>query len=350
MQLRTLAEYARSVRSTLPDQVFEPARSRLVWLPIHVAVISALVWAIAEGHVPTWLWPVVSIVIGCSLAGLTFLGHETLHGGVVRGRLALRLVGFIGFLPFTISPTLWTAWHNRVHHNHCSQPGIDPDMYPTIAEYRTQFVARLMAFVGLGRRQPLTVITLLIGLTVQSQQVLWTSRVLGILSPALFVRAIVETLLAVAFWTGVAVLVGPVAFVFVYVLPLVVANSIVMAFIMTNHNLSPLTKVNDPLVNSLSVTLPRALEWVTLDFGYHVEHHLFPTMSMRHGRIVRAALREQFSDHYQTLPMTTALHRLYSTARVYQDDVTLIDPPSGRTYPTLVPRQPAARDDVAATR
>jgi len=350
MQLTTIAEYARRVRPSLPADAFEPARSRLAWLPIHVGVITALVWALAAGHVPGALWPVVSILIGCSLAGLTFLGHETLHGGVVRGRLALRLVGFIGFLPFTISPTLWTAWHNRVHHNHCSQPGIDPDMYPTLAEYETQFVARLMAFVGLGRRQPLTVITLLIGLTVQSQQVLWTSRVLGILSPALFVRAIVETLLGVTFWVGLAMLVGPLAFVFVYVVPLVVANSIVMAFIMTNHNLSPLTAINDPLVNSLSVTLPRALEWVTLDFGYHVEHHLFPAMSMRHGRSVRAALRDQFPDRYQSLPLTTALNRLYSTARVYQDDVTLIDPPSGRTFPTLLPRQLAARDDVAATR
>lgn len=108
-----------------------------------------------------------------------------------------------------------------------------------------------------------------------------------------------------------------------------------MMFIMTNHNLNPLTAINDPLVNSLSVTLPRPLEWLTLDFGYHVEHHLFPAMSMRHGRAVRGVLREQFPDRYQALPLTTALHRLFSTARVYRDDVTLIDPPSGRTFPTL---------------
>jgi hypothetical protein len=38
------------------------------------------------------------------------------------------------------------------------------------------------------------------------------------------------------------------------------------------------------------------------------------------------------------MPLTTALHQLYVTARVYKDDVTLIDPPSGKTFPTLVPR------------
>jgi len=343
MQLRTIADYARTIRAALPADAFEPARSRVVWLPIHAAVIGALTWALAAGHVPAPLWPVVSIVIGCSLAGITFLGHETLHGGVVRGRHAIRWIGWLGFLPFTISPTLWTGWHNRVHHVHCAQPGVDPDMYPTLLEYQTQRLARVMAYLGLGRRHPITIVSLLVGLTAQSQQILWTARALQILSPSLHRRAIVETLLGVACWAAVAVLVGPVPFVFVYLLPLVVANSIVMAFIMTNHNLSPLTAINDPLVNSLSVTLPRPLEWLTLDFGYHVEHHLFPTISMRHGRAVRAVLRAQVPERYHALPLTTALRRLYRTARVYRDDVTLIDPPSGRTFPTLVPREPGAR-------
>jgi len=121
------------------------------------------------------------------------------------------------------------------------------------------------------------------------------------------------------------------------VLPLIVANTIVMLFIMTNHNLSPLGKINDPLVNSLSVRLPRVLEWLTLDFGFHAEHHLFPRMSTRHGRVVRDVLRAQFPERYQSLPLLTALGRLYRTARVYRDDVTLIDPTSGETWPTIQP-------------
>ena len=56
----------------------------------------------------------------CAIA---FLGHEVLHGAVVRGRLPVRLLGFICMLPFTLSPTLWTNWHNRVHHNNCAQVG-----------------------------------------------------------------------------------------------------------------------------------------------------------------------------------------------------------------------------------
>jgi fatty acid desaturase len=135
--------------------------------------------------------------------------------------------------------------------------------------------------------------------------------------------------------------IGGVPFLFVYVLPLLVANVIVMSFILTNHCLSALTPtVNDPLVNSLSVTLPRPLEWLSLDFGFHVEHHVFPAISARHGRLVRAALREQFADRYQSLPLVRAVRQLYCTGRVYADDTTLIEPRSGYKAPALQPRSP----------
>ena len=154
MELRTIATYARTIRPVLPEQAFAPATSRVLWLPFHAAVIASLAWALATGHVPAPLWPVVSLVIGISLAGITFLGHETLHGAVVRGRLAIKIVGWFGFLPFCVPPTLWTAWHNRVHHNHCAHPGADPDMYPTLTEYNADPAMRIMAdYFGLGGRR-----------------------------------------------------------------------------------------------------------------------------------------------------------------------------------------------------
>lgn len=351
MELLTVSAYAREVRPLLPDSAFAPARSRALWVPIHYAIVGALVWALASHRVPWPLWPLVSIAIGCCMGGVTFVGHETLHGGVVRGRTLIRLVGWFGFLPFVVSPQLWMAWHNRVHHNHCGQPGIDPDMYPTLAEYKTQRAARIMAdHFGLGRRRVTGASSLLFGFTGQSLQMLFKAGKTGMLQPHLHRRAIIETLTGVSVWTAVGFLVGPLAFVFVYVLPLVVANTIVMSFIMTNHNLSPLSPVNDPLVNSLSVTLPRVLEWLTLDFGFHAEHHLFPAMSARQGRVVREVLRTRFPERYQSLPLTTAIRRLHHTARVYRDDTTLIDPTTGKTWPTLTPRpRPEHRTTAAAS-
>lgn len=348
MNLITVSAYAKEIRPLVPRAAFEPARSRALWVPVHYAIIAVLTWALASGVVPWPLWPLVSLVIGCCMAGVTFVGHEALHGGVVRGRTAIRVLGWLGFLPFFVSPQLWMAWHNRVHHNHCGQPGVDPDMYPTLAEYQSQRRARIMSdYFGLGRRQLRGIASLLFGLTGQSLHVLLSARRTSILSPHLHRRAIIETATGIAVWTAVGFVVGPLAFVFVYVLPLVVANTIVMTFIVTNHNLSPLSPVNDPLVNSLSVTLPRVLEWVTLDFGFHVEHHLFPTMSTRHGRVVREILRKRFPERYQSLPLQTAIRRLHHTSRVYLDNTTLIDPHTGQTWPTLLPRPRATPASAA---
>jgi fatty acid desaturase len=345
-ELLTVATYAKAVKPHLPSGAFAPARSRALWVPLHYAIIAALTWALASGHVPWPLWPLVSLAIGGSMAGVTFVAHEALHGGVVRGRAMIRLIGWLGFLPFCISPQLWIAWHNRVHHNHCGQPGIDPDMYPTIADYRRERRAQIMAdHFGLGRRRLGGVTSLLFGLTGQSFQVMWGAKACGILPRHLHRRAIIESLTGMAVWAAVASLVGATAFVFVFVLPLIVANTIVMTFIVTNHNLSPLSPVNDPLVNSLSVRLPRVLEWLTLDFGFHVEHHLFPAMSTRHGRKVREVLRRIFPERYQSLPLTTAILRLHRTARVYLDNITLTDPRTGETWPTLLP---GPRPDSAA--
>lgn len=293
-------------------------------------------------YLPAPLWPVASIVIGVSMSAIAFLGHEVLHGAIVRGRLAIRVVGWICLLPFTVSPTLWTNWHNRVHHNHCAKVGADPDMYPTLDEYHSQVFARVMAdYFGLGGRRWRSAIGLLLGFTGQSQQMLWEARKLGILTPSLHRRAFAEFTLGALWWGSLALIVGGIPFVFVYVLPLVVANVLVMAFILTNHCLSSLTPtVNDPLVNSLSVTLPRVLEWLSLDFGFHVEHHVFPAMSARHAREVRDALRARFQDRYQSMPLTAAVRQLYRTGRVFRDDTTLIDPRTGQTSSTLQPTTP----------
>ncbi|HEX3473582.1 MAG TPA: fatty acid desaturase [Kofleriaceae bacterium] len=346
MELMSVAAYVRQVRPLLSEDAFAPARVRALWIPVHYAIIALLGWALASGRVPWPAWPAVALVIGCCMGGVAFVGHEALHGGVVRGRTLIRLIGWLGFLPFCISPQLWMAWHNRVHHNHCGKPGVDPDMYPTFEEYRSHRGARAMAdHFGLGRRRLSGIASLLFGFSGQSLQILLRARRTGMLPRHLHRRAIVEALLAVAVWATVAGLVGGAAFVFIYVLPLIVANTIVMVFIVTNHNLSPLSTVNDPLINSLSVTLPRVLEWLTLDFGFHVEHHLFPAMSHRQGRRVREVLRAKFPERYQSMPLGEAIRRLHRTARVYLDHTTLINPSTGETWPTLMPRpraQPAA--------
>lgn len=330
--------YVRALRARLTPEMSEPARSRLAFVPAHLAVIAVAGCAIARGWVAYPFVPLLSLVIGMSFAGLTFVAHEAMHGGIVRGRAARSVVGWIGFLPFTVSPRLWAAWHDSVHHANANLPD-DPDMYPTLAEYReSRWIRFLVDAFSPGGRRWRGALSLALGFTVQSVHQLCVARRRSFLSPRAFRIALAETAAGVAVWAVVAAVVGFVPFLFVFVLPLLVANAIVMSFILTNHNLSPRVAINDPLLSGLSVTAPPWVEWLTLRFGYHVEHHVLPAVSSRHAGAVRDLLRELWPGRYQSMPLVAALREIHRTARVYKDAVTLIDPRTGREYPTLTPR------------
>jgi fatty acid desaturase len=234
------------------------------------------------------------------------------------------------------------AWHNRVHHARANCED-DPDSYPRLASYRAHRSTRFSvdAF-SLGGRRWRGMLSLILGFTVQSADQLLRASSRGFLNPRQLRRAYAETALAVALWAAVAVLVGFVPFLFVFVLPLLIANACVMAFILTNHSLSPRVAINDPLASGLSVTTSRLVEWLTLGFGYHVEHHLFPSMSTRHAPEVRDLLQSRWPERYQSMPLTEALVRLHRTARVYKNDTTLFDPKTGDEHSTLHIR-PTAR-------
>ncbi len=341
-----LSFYVRQVKPRLAAVLSAPAPSRLLWLPVHASVITVAILAIARGWVPWPVVPVLSVVIGLSFGGLMFLGHETLHGGVVRGRWAWvkPVVGALGFAPLVVSARLWCMWHNQVHHANANRLDVDPDMYPSLSAYQASPVTRFVTdhFAPGGRRLR-GLLCLLFGFTGQSLQMLVFARARLQMSARDHRRALIATAVPAALWLALAWAIGPVPFLFAYVLPVIVANVVVMSFIVTNHGLSPATDINDPLLGSLSVTVPRWLEWLTLDFGYHVEHHLFPAASARHGRAIRAELVAAWPDRYQSMPLGAALVRLFRTGRVYQDAATLVDPRTGGTWPALVPEPEPAR-------
>jgi fatty acid desaturase len=320
--------------------------SRLAWLALHVAIITVGTIALWRGWGGWWAAAPIALVIGHSFAGCAFVGHETMHGAVVRSRGWRTLIGWICFLPFTMSPRLWVAWHNKTHHGNTMSEERDPDAYPTLAVYRTSRAARFADFVSLGVRRWWGVLTLLVGFTGQSSQMLWRwSKTTDSLTPEERRLAVLETLAGFAFWIALAVAIGPLKFIFAFGIPLIVANVVVVSYILTNHSLSPLTDVNDPLVNSLTVTVPRFVERLHLNFGLHVEHHLFPSMSSAYAPLVRAELLARWPERYQSMSLWRALGRLARTPRIYGSPTRLHDPRTGIEAATLQPGVPAAREE-----
>ena len=101
-----------------------------------------------------------------------------------------------------------------------------------------------------------------------------------------------STSFALTVWISLLFIMGPGKWLFAYVIPLLIANFIVMAYIATNHRLNPIVPVNDPLANCLSVTVPRWIDVLHFNFSYHTEHHLFPAMSSKYYPLVKRKLKK----------------------------------------------------------
>ncbi len=334
----SVQHYAREVRPHLATAVFQPAPARLLWLPAHLAIIAGLAWYVVRGAPPWYEALLCALLAGHSWGCLGFLAHEAMHHALTKNRTLEKLVGYCGFGIYGLSPTLWTAWHNQAHHGNTGRPVADPDGFGTLGFWRSSGVVRALEGFTPGSPHRRSAAFLFIWFSVHSFLVLvFHSRRNGYFARISRPVVYTESAAMLAFWVGVLALVGPWSFLFIYLLPLLVANATVMSYIATNHFLNPLTETNDPLVNSLSVTSPRWLERLHLGFGYHVEHHLFPTLSGRHGPAVRDVLVRLYGDRYLTMPHARALRLLYTRPKLHDSHDTLIDPRTMATFGALAP-------------
>ncbi|HXQ21163.1 MAG TPA: acyl-CoA desaturase [Candidatus Acidoferrales bacterium] len=330
--------YAREVRRHLPAAVFQRNPMRGLWLPVHLGIIVALAAYVVRGTPPWYLAVLCALVAGHSWGCLGFLAHEALHHAVVKSHAGEKLIGYAGFGLYGLSPTLWSVWHNQAHHGNTGKPVADPDGYGTLRFWEKSAVVRALEKIAPGSGYRRSAAFLFVWFSIHSFLVLvFHSRRNGYYTRASRRVVYAESAAMLAFWIAVLLLVGPHAFLFIYVLPLLVANALVMSYIATNHFLNPLTEVNDPLANTLSVTNPRWLERLHLQFGYHVEHHLFPMMSGRHAPAVRAVVVRLYGDRYLRVPHVQALRLLYARPKLHDTHDTLIDPRTLATFNTLAP-------------
>jgi fatty acid desaturase len=330
--------YAREVRGHLSPVLFKPASGRLLWLPVHLAVIVAAALWIVRAAPPWYAALLCALVAGHSWGCLGFLAHEAMHHALTRNRIVEKLVGYCGFGIYGLSPTLWSAWHNQAHHGNTGKPVADPDGFGTVRFWQANRVVRVLETFAPGSGYKRSAAFLFLWFSLHSLLVLVFHSQRNDYYARVARRTVyAESAAMVAFWVGVLAVVGPWSFLFIYVVPLLVANGIVMSYIATNHFLNSLTNVNDPLANTLSVTGPRWLERLHLQFGYHVEHHMFPTLSGRHAPAVREVLVRLYGDRYLSMPHARALRLLYTRPKLHADHDTLVDPRTMTAFRALAP-------------
>lgn len=320
------AALRRRIRDELPPDTFEPRPARALWfLPLSATAIAS-VGALVVVR-PAWWWSLaLAFVIGHCLAAMGFLAHEALHGSIVSSTKIQTFLGYLGFAPVGVSPALWRVWHNQVHHAKTNMGDADPDSFGTIRRYRkapsTRFVARLAP----GSRHWSSAFFLTYWFTFHAQIVLWIqSKYMRTFANLNRRRAKLDTLASFVGWIALATVAGWYS-VYALLIPVMVANAIVMSYIATNHFMRPQMETNDPIENSMSVTTAPLVDRLHFNFSHHVEHHLFPRMSGASAPAVRAWLREHEGERYVSPPHPVAVAALYRTPRVYLDATTLVDP------------------------
>ena len=338
----SVAGFARELRPLLPSEAFEPDRTLLPLSAINGAILL-LGWLMADRldqWPPFWLplWLPFALIMGNSVFVLGLSMHDLLHGSVVRGPQRRRLVALLGFSMSWMTPTLWQAVHNREHHQHTN--GLtDPDRAYLEAQPRNwgkrlfQLIAPSLEVSPLGLALGMSSAWALHHFRTTCSVLLFNTgatrfgpapiRVSGRERRriALELLAVIGLHAAVVIWLDAQ----PLKLLLGYFLPLWCAYAMAMAYIYTNHMLSPLREDNDSLLTSVSLKLPLFLDCLHGNFSHHSEHHVFPGLNGRYLPLVRQLLLQHHLDRYRLLSGTQAWRLLLSTPRLYRDAGTLTD-------------------------
>ncbi|EGL82318.1 fatty acid desaturase [Caldalkalibacillus thermarum TA2.A1] len=332
-ELRSYGWYAARISPFLPPEAFQPVPGRLWGGAAYFLLIISGIVLITVGNFSWWIHFIVSCVLGFSFAGIGFLGHEILHGAVVRRPWLRNLLGAIALWPLCTGPILWRKWHNIEHHVHTQHEETDPDAWASLEQFYQRRYLKWVYKLPLWFRSTISFTFFTLTFTIHSLRMFF--RYVREFKLKARLKVILQFVLPWATWIGLLLLIGFEKWLFAYLIPLLIANFIVIAYISTNHRLNPLVPVNDPLANTLTVTVPKWVDLLHFNFSHHTEHHLFPAMSSKYYPLVKEHIKKMWPDRYHEMPMVKALLTLWKTPRLYYNAKGLIDPYRGHVYGSL---------------
>lgn len=335
--------YAKKLRSLLPEEAFQPDGSKLVVLLINIAILLSG-WGIASylNQWPKsllWLYLPCSVVMANGVILLAFIGHDLMHGSVMRKSRWVYVVTLFSQTILWIPPTLWKIIHNRVHHNKTNSLA-DPDrnylyQQPNALGKRVQDIIVPSSTV--------TIPGLILGM-VTAWGIYGFRHLVAVLffsdrdCPHVAAQFSVKpqekrAIAAELFLMGLLHLCllaylqfDPLKLMLAYFLPIGLGYAGMIFYIYTNHMFCRMTEINDPLVNSVSIKVPKFIDFIHYNFSYHAEHHIFPGLNSDYYPLVRERLAELYPERmgYVT-PAKDAWQLLLTTPRYYLTETLFTD-------------------------
>ena len=335
--------YAKKLRPLLPPEAFEPDSSKLVILFINMGILL-LGWGIADrlNQWPIyllWLYLPLALIMGNSIVAMSFISHDFMHGSVQKKSRLTYPISFLGFAMLFMPPTQWKTLHNIVHHSQTNSVA-DPDrnylyQQPNTWGKKIQdfFVPSLdfnpfwFFIIGMAGSwlfhnfSNLSSILLFNNKSVDYVPAAFTVSEKDRWTIALEFLAIFCLHFSILFYLDF----HPLKIALGYFLPLAIGHSGIMFYIYTNHLICRMTSVNDPLINSLSLRVPKIVDLLHFNFSYHTEHHIFPSLNSDYYPLVQELIDIHYPGRMNLLTAGEAWQLLMDTPRHYKDDVTLTD-------------------------
>jgi len=348
--LITQADYAKKLRPLLPVEAFVP-NINIVWILLINILILIAGWAIASyldrwNPYYLWLYLPFSIIMANSIIVLLFSTHDLLHTSAISNPRLRQLVSLLGLTMLWMPPTLWKAVHNREHHNKTNSEQ-DPDRNYLYSQPNNWGKWIQNAFVPSSEVNPFL---LTIGMAHA-----WGVHVFRNLTSVLFFNDKNAQYPVFAFsisekerWKIVGELItiislhiaillslqfSPVKLLLAYFLPIWIGHAGLMFYIYTNHMLCRMTSVNDALINSLSIRVPKIFDILHINFSYHTEHHIFPSMNPNYYPMVQELLLTHYADRFNLMDAGKVWKLMLQTPRHYLNETTFTDWSNNKIVP-----------------
>ncbi len=341
-RLISQAEYAKKLRPLLPPEAFLP-EPNYTWILLINLTILILGWGIADyldrwpAHF-LWLYLPFALVMGNSVIVSLFSTHNIMHSAAIKNPRLKQAIGLLGLTMLWMPPTLWKAVHHREHHNKTNSLQ-DPDRNYLDQQPKNWGKWIQNQFVPSAEVNP---VLLTIGMAHA-----WGVHGFRNLSSVLFFnngdtkypvtsftvsesdrKAIgVELLIMIGLHLSILAFLDfhPIKLLLGYFLPIWIGHSGAMFYIYTNHMLCRMTEVNDPLINSISLRVPKIFDVLHLNFSYHTEHHIFPGMNSDYYPMVQELLKTHYGDRFNLLDAGKVWQLMLQTPRHYLDENTFTD-------------------------
>lgn len=323
------------IQQALPAGAGRPQPRRIVGglLVLAGVAFGSFYLALMQPH---WLLALcISLVVGGLYVTLMFYGHEVAHGSILPGKRSRIAFQYFSLLIYAVSPHMWKYWHNSTHHPHTNIPGRDPDCFPPFEteENRKGVFVWLARRINPGSGHWLSILNLFVSFFLQGQLVLWRDSSTWDHRGFNRRRAIIDSLAMMSFWLVLGFYLGFRNGIFVIIVPMLIANFGLMAYVHTNHMLRPIGDSLTVLDSSMSVRTTAFFDWMHLHFSHHVEHHLFPNLSHHYYPQIRELLLRYASEQYLAPSHWKALRTLYSTPRAFCSRRGFVNPLDGSAIP-----------------